>query len=135
MTMTHALQPQPITHQSRTPQSHTPRIDVESPAPTINLLVAGALAIAIVAVLLVGFGSDAAADGPVELVSAQSELVGDTIEVYTVLPGDTLWAIATEIGHPGEDIRPIVDALAILTGGAQLEIGQQIVIDHASIRG
>ncbi len=100
----------------------------------INLVVAAVLALAIIGAL-VGFGGDAAANGPVEPVSDQSQLVDDTIEVYIVQPGDTLWAIATEVARPGEDIRPIVDSLKALTGGAQLDIGQRIIIDHATIRG
>lgn len=115
--MTHELQPQTSTA-----------------APTINLLVAAALALAIIGAL-VGFGGDAAANGPLQPASAQSELVNDTIEIYIVQPGDTLWGIATEVGAPGEDIRPIVDQLKALTGGANLDIGQRIVIDHATIRG
>ena len=102
--------------------------------PVINLVVAALLALAIIGAL-VGFGGDAAANGPVEPVSDRSQLVDDTIEVYIVQPGDTLWAIATEVARPGEDIRPIVDALKELTGGAQLDIGQRVIIDHATIRG
>lgn len=123
MTMTHELQP----------NTHRSSRNTDADGPAINLMVAALLALAIIAAL-VGFGGDAAANGPLEPVSERSELVADTIEIYIVQPGDTLWAIATEVARPGEDIRPIVDSLKDLTGGAQLDIGQRIIIDHATIR-
>ena len=141
MTMTHELQPHPATSLSRTAANDSPpsarpnrQHNAGTDGPVINLVVAALLALAIIGAL-VGFGGDAAANGPVEPVSDQSQLVDDTIEVYIVQPGDTLWAIATEVARPGEDIRPIVDELKALTGGAQLDIGQRIIIDHATIRG
>ena len=110
------------------------QITETSAAPSINMLAASALALTIVLVLI-GFGGDAAANGPLEPVSGDSELIDDVIEVYVVEPGDTLWAIASEIARPGEDIRPIVDALTDQTGGASLDIGQRIIIDYTTIRG
>ena len=101
--------------------------------PSINVLIAAALAFVIVAAF-VGFGGDAAANGPLEPVSPDSEVI-DAIEIYVVQPGDTLWAIAGQVARPGEDIRPIVDELKTLTGDARLDVGQRIVIDHATIRG
>ena len=105
-----------------------------SRAPSINLLAATALAFTIVAAF-VGFGGDAAANVAPQPLSAQSTLSTDAIEVYIVEPGDTLWAIATQLARPGEDIRPIVDALTEQTGGAYLDVGQRIVIDHSTLRG
>lgn len=116
----------PPTAPSQTGQSSTSSV-------SINLLLAAVLGLAII-VTLVGFGGNAAANSPLVPVSADSEIV-DAIEVYVVQPGDTLWAIASEVARPGEDIRPIVDQLKELTGGSQLEIGQRIVIDHTTIRG
>jgi hypothetical protein len=97
----------------------------------INGLIALALGIAIV-VLLVGFGGGAAASGPLEPASEQSVVV-DAIEVYIVQPGDTLWDIAARITPEGGDHRATVDHLSEVAGGASLEIGQRIVIDHAAI--
>lgn len=99
----------------------------------INVGVALALAAAIL-VLFIAFAGDAAATSPVEPVSSESA-GSDTIEIYVVKPGDTLWSIATELAAPGEDVRPLVDALNDIAGGASLDIGDQLVIDHAQIRG
>jgi LysM repeat protein len=46
---------------------------------------------------------------------------------YVVQPGDTLWSIARRIAPDG-DVRPLVDELARLNGGADLAVGQQLVI-------
>lgn len=102
--------------------------------PSINLVLAAALALTIVFAFVIGFGGDAAANGPLQPVSADSQVV-DTIEVYVVQPGDTLWAIASEVARPGEDVRPIVDSLKDITGGSSLDVGQRIIIDHTTIRG
>ncbi len=97
----------------------------------INVGVALGLSAAIL-VLFIAFAGDAAATSPVEPASSES---ADTIEIYVVKPGDTLWSIATGMASPGEDIRPLVDALNDIAGGASLDIGDQLIIDHAQIRG
>jgi nucleoid-associated protein YgaU len=99
----------------------------------INAALAMALALALL-VALVGFGGGAAANDPLEPASVDSE-VSDAIEIYVVQPGDTLWAIAGRIRPDGVDLRPTVDALSRAAGGASLEIGQRIVIDHAMLGG
>lgn len=117
--------------------THVATARVQQPAtgmPSINLVLAAAVAIAIVFALVIGLGGDAAANGPLQPVSPDSQMV-DAIEVYVVQQGDTLWAIATEVARPGEDVRPIVDSLKELTGGSSLDVGQRIVIDHTTIRG
>ena len=45
---------------------------------------------------------------------------------YVVEPGDSLWSIAEELA-PGEDPRPVVDALAEARGDAPLIPGETIV--------
>ena len=50
--------------------------------------------------------------------------------VYVVQPGDTLWEIADKFNPEGTDIRHIVDELASITGGAQLQPGQRIVLNR-----
>ncbi len=125
-----------FTDTSHQPAQIRPRVRTHAApkAPvSINLLFAAVLGVAIIVALVV-FGGDAAANSPLEPVSANSEIV-DAIEVYVVQPGDTLWAIAGEIAQPGEDVRPIVDELKVITGGSQLDAGQRIVIDHTTIRG
>ncbi len=129
MTMTFTTQTQPVTVRPRVRTHPAP----STPASSINLLLAAVLGLVII-IAFVGFGGDAAANSPVQPVSPDAEIV-DAIEVYVVRPGDTLWAIASEVARPGEDVRPIVDELKVLTGGSQLEIGQQIIIDHMTIRG
>lgn len=89
--------------------------------------------VAIVVAAVVGFGSDAAASGPVDVLSESSQ-ISDTIEIYVVQPGDTLWSIASAIALPGEDVRPLVDALQQTADGSDLDVGQRLVIDHAMIR-
>ncbi len=101
-------------------------------SPSINLLFAAILAAVIVAAF-VGFGGDAAANGPLQPASEHSSVV-DTIEIYVVQPGDTLWSIATAVSVEGEDIRPLVDHLKDVAGGSSLDVGQRIVIDHATMR-
>ncbi len=101
-------------------------------SPSINMLFAAILAAVIVAAF-VGFGGDAAANGPLQPASEHSSVV-DTIEIYVVQPGDTLWSIATAVSVEGEDIRPLVDHLKDVAGGSSLDVGQRIVIDHATMR-
>jgi Tfp pilus assembly protein FimV len=47
---------------------------------------------------------------------------------YVVQPGDSLWSIAGELA-PGEDLRPIVDALEAANGGTTLVAGQRLLVD------
>ncbi|MBT8240272.1 MAG: LysM peptidoglycan-binding domain-containing protein [Acidimicrobiales bacterium] len=79
-----------------------------------------------------GFGGGLAANSPVEPASADS-VVTDAIEIYIVQPGDTLWGIASTITPAGGDVRDTVDYLSTAAGGADLEIGQRIIIDHAAL--
>ena len=45
----------------------------------------------------------------------------------TVQPGDTLWSVARRV-QPEGDVRATVDRLAEANGGAQLEVGQVLVL-------
>jgi LysM repeat protein len=136
MTMTAPLDRTPLNHSAlmdtesldRSPSINTPSIST----PSINTVLAAILAALIVAVF-VGFGGDAAANGPLQPASEHSSVV-DTIEIYVVQPGDTLWSIATAVSVDGEDIRPLVDHLKSAAGGSALDVGQRIVIDHATMR-
>ena len=47
---------------------------------------------------------------------------------YVVQPGDTLWSIAAELA-PGDDLRPVVDALRAANGDAVLEVGDVLTLD------
>ena len=44
-----------------------------------------------------------------------------------VEPGDTVWSIAESLARDG-DVRPVVDALVDANGGADLEVGDRLVI-------
>ena len=46
---------------------------------------------------------------------------------YVVQSGDTLWSIARRL-LPNGDVRPLVDELARLNGGVDLEVGQRLVV-------
>lgn len=146
MVMTYQLQPTP----QYTPARYVPARDVaaqhsvaqqgadvrHSERLSSRRSVTPGAAIAVVVIILaavLGFGSDAAATGTLQPASGASE-VADTIEIYVVQPGDTLWAIASSIAMPGEDVRPLVDALQVVSGGSNLEVGQRLIIDHTMIR-
>lgn len=42
-----------------------------------------------------------------------------------VTPGDTVWSLAAELA-PGDDPRPVVDAIVEANGGAELVAGQRL---------
>ena len=46
---------------------------------------------------------------------------------YLVQPGDTLWSIARQL-QPSGDVRPLVRKLVQLNDGAELEVGQVLVL-------
>jgi Tfp pilus assembly protein FimV len=87
---------------------------------TIGLLVAVGLSV-------VGTPSSGASRSPLPAAGAE------TAAVYLVQPGDTLWAIAGSIA-PGHDRRAAVDQLAAANGGADLQVGQRLVVP-SSLRG
>lgn len=137
MNMTARLDPTPMKPSADVARSLEGRSSVNEGrrgdgSPSINMLFAAILAAVIVAAF-VGFGGDAAANGPLQPASEHSSVV-DTIEIYVVQPGDTLWGIATAVSIEGEDIRPLVDHLKEVAGGSALDVGQRIVIDHATMR-
>lgn len=51
------------------------------------------------------------------------------VEQTTVLPGDTLWAVAQRVA-PGEDPRPVIDQLRELNelASPELQAGQQLLL-------
>jgi len=51
---------------------------------------------------------------------------------YTVRPGDTVWGIAERVGAPGQDPRPLVDAIVRQNGGGTtLQPGETLSIPSA----
>ncbi|MEP7765273.1 LysM peptidoglycan-binding domain-containing protein [Sanguibacter sp. 25GB23B1] len=49
---------------------------------------------------------------------------------HTVSQGETLWAIASTVAHPGEDLRDVVSLIIEVNGrsSADLEAGEQIFV-------
>lgn len=81
------------------------------------------VALAIVVSLVLGVVSVVWSSG------AGSETPVEPTESVTVVvqPGDTLWAIATEL-DPGADPRALVDRLTDLAGSTALQPGQELVV-------
>ncbi|PFG33485.1 LysM peptidoglycan-binding domain-containing protein [Sanguibacter antarcticus] len=49
---------------------------------------------------------------------------------HTVSQGETLWAIASTVAHPGEDLRDVVSLIIEVNGrsSADLQAGEQILL-------
>ena len=117
----------PSTRSAAVPARHlvaVPDLQVE---PTLRLTRRGkafifATALAIIAVLVVLFGSSSLAGG-------QPGALPETTSV-TVLPGNTLWAIAAD-ANPNGDIRSTVDdilRLNSLPNASALQMGSEIAV-------
>ena len=135
MTMTYNLEPnqyQPSRYQPSRyqPSRYQPIRDrgVEAPQRRSVRTWAVVVTMVIIAIAVIGFGSDVAAS------SGEDAAGSDAIELYIVQPGDTLWDIAASIALPGEDVRDLVDELELVSGGSDLDVGQRLVIDHTMIR-
>lgn len=83
-----------------------------------RVLVALAMLLSLGVVL---FGGRAVAGAPAEAVR---------VDTYTVVAGESLWAIAAAYTAPHEDVRDVVGSLVALNGlaGAGLRAGQQILV-------
>ncbi|HWS58899.1 MAG TPA: LysM peptidoglycan-binding domain-containing protein [Actinotalea sp.] len=102
---------------------------MDAPAPTLRLTRRGRAAV-------VGLALALAAGVGLSAQSAQADAPLAAIEVAprTVVAGETLWAIASSVVVPGQDVRDVVDALAELNGldGTALQAGQQILVPVAA---
>ncbi len=117
---------------SMTLQTTAPTPPTTSDRPLrVNPLLAVLVGSMIVLALL-SMTRGAAANGPLEPVAAQSA-IEDSIEIYIVQPGDTLWDIASDITPEGGSHATALDYLREQAGGAAIDVGQRIVIDHAAI--
>lgn len=65
--------------------------------------------------------------------AAGDSVAGPGDEVVDVQSGETMWAIAQRLA-PGRDPRPVVDALARVNGGTQLQAGQRLVVPARLLR-
>jgi len=93
-------------------------------------LAALVLVVGLAVLLAVGLGAvadlaEVGATGPQPVSGQPAPVAGQT---YVVQPGDTLWTIAEEIA-PGDDPRPVVDALRDANGGPELEVGTELILD------
>ena len=105
------------------------------PSPAVyrrRRVVALILAVAFVVVAMAGVRAVlrplAGADGgrPLSATDGSAPVTAGH-ETLLVQPGETLWDIARDL-QPTGDLRPVVDELAALNGGAMLEAGQTIVL-------
>lgn len=95
-------------------------------------VVALILAVALVVVAMTGIRAvlhplTGGVDGrPLSTVDGSAPVPAGT-ETLLVQPGESLWDIARDL-QPTGDLRPLVDELAALNGGATLEAGQNLVL-------
>ncbi|KAE8763323.1 LysM peptidoglycan-binding domain-containing protein, partial [Georgenia thermotolerans] len=84
--------------------------------------VVATLALVAAAAVAVGLGSAAG--------SAVAAPAAEDVATVTVAAGDTLWAVASEVARPGEDVRDVVATIAALNdlGEHQLRAGQQLLV-------
>jgi len=95
-------------------------------AGLVALTVAGLVVVVILAASAFVGGLSA---GPALVDSATSPAIVDATPIastsYVVRSGDTVWAIAQQLGSGG-DVRPLVDELASRVGPAGLQAGQRL---------
>lgn len=95
---------------------------VPASRPAQGLTRRGRLVLAVIAVTLVGGGlglGRAVAEGPPAAIE---------VATYTVVPGDTLWSIASGVNAAGQDVRDVIATIqdlnnmtdSALAAGAQL---------------
>jgi len=62
--------------------------------------------------------------------TAEGPTSAPEVERYVVVPGDTLWEIASGIAHPGEDVRDVVQRIQVLNdmSSASLVAGREILL-------
>ena len=107
--------------------------DLDAAAALVPIPLGTALGLVVAAVLVFGglFLIRAGQGAPVEGSAVGTDLpdvaAGPGDVVMVAKPGDTLWSMARQIA-PGDDPRPVVDALVAANGGATVRAGQQIIV-------
>lgn len=77
--------------------------------------------------LLVAVGTMRSAPDVAAWLAGDTPPAPDRDTTHLVRPGDTLWSIARTI-EPHGDVRPLVDRLVELNGGAELRVGDTLVL-------
>lgn len=101
------------------------------PAATFRRRRVAAAVVGVALVLVVAQAGGALGDSPLAVperrpaVSPAAAESGELLR-HVVEPGDSLWSIAAAVA-PGEDPRPVVDALAAARGGTTLVPGEIVV--------
>jgi len=105
----------------------TIRPRLRASATTYRRRRAAAAGLALVIVLVAAQAGGALGDQPLAVSERRPASSSASTGVhYVVEPGDSLWSIAEELA-PGEDPRPVVDALAEARGDVPLIPGETIV--------
>ena len=125
----HPVRPEPTALVLHFPQRRVPSAArVRRPALRITrrgrLLVTIVVSLAVGCVGLVGASGAVAVDEPPKAPAVQT---------VRVLPGDTLWSIASEIPGPGEDIRDVIADIVAMNGldTSAIHVGQELTIPMA----
>lgn len=65
-----------------------------------------------------------------ERAFADVAVPGIEVVPHTVSQGETLWAIAAGVAHPGEDLRDVVSLIVDVNGRASVDLqaGEQILL-------
>ncbi|MDG2112656.1 MAG: LysM domain-containing protein [Actinomycetota bacterium] len=121
-----------------------PLVDVAAPPATSGTFVARRVMVAAVALTVVVLATmmaqaviasvipQAPSTQPAVVETAAGTGIGQTgaalnSSYVVVQPGDTLWSIARSV-QPKGDVRPLVQRLSELNGGAALQVGQALYL-------
>jgi len=98
-------------------------------ATRIRLTTRGRRLLVALAALPLAAGIGFAAIGGGSALASGESVERATFDTVTVMPGDTLWAIAEEIA-PAADPRIVISEIEKLNamGGGSLQVGQQLAI-------
>lgn len=120
----------PRTRVSRTSARSTTVTVARPPEVPVAVVVGVTAVVLVLAVVSLRIVQAPGELGPSLGISSGAEPSGpilpEDLEV-AVRPGETMAAIAARLA-PGQDPRPIVDALARANGGAEVRVGQRLII-------